>query len=88
MRCVCVAGNGGTAENSERGAQADCAVNHTRDFAVAKLPRTLEKIKEIGFQPNRRTPRVQRLSHDCTPQTVVAGRTRRRARPGPPPRSS
>ena len=40
-------------------------VSYTREFAVGRLLHNLEKVKAIGFQANRRLPRVQRLSHDC-----------------------
>ena len=48
-----------------RALRTETTINNTRDFAVGKLLRNLEKIKAIGFQANRRLLRVQRLSHDC-----------------------
>ena len=71
-----------------RALRTETTVNNTRDFAVGKLLRNLEKIKAIGFQANRRLLRVQRLSHDCmlgaecferlhAPQTVGRQRTPR-----------
>lgn len=58
---------------------AETTVNDTDDFAVGKLLRTLEKMKVIGLQANRRLLRVPRLSHDWTSQTFVTGRARCRA---------
>ena len=49
-----------------RALRTETTVNNTRDFAVGKLLRNLEKIKAIGFQANRRRLSLQRLSHDCT----------------------
>jgi len=46
------------------GARAETTVNNARDFSIGKRLCNLPKLRQIGFQANRRLLEVERLSHD------------------------
>lgn len=48
-----------------RALRTETTINNTWDFRVGKRLHNLPKLREIGFQANRRLLQVERVSHDC-----------------------
>jgi hypothetical protein len=48
-----------------RALRTETTINDTRDFGVNRGILNLPKLRQIGFQANRRLLDVQRISHDC-----------------------
>ena len=48
-----------------RALRTETTINNTWDFRVHKSLRHLPKVRQIGFQANRRLLQVERISHDC-----------------------
>jgi hypothetical protein len=48
-----------------RALRTETTINNTRDFYVGKRIHNLLRLREIGFQANRRLLEVEELSHDC-----------------------
>ncbi len=46
------------------GARTETTINNPRDFSIGKRLCNLPKLRQVGFQANRRLLEVQRLSHD------------------------
>jgi hypothetical protein len=40
-------------------------VNDTRDFYIGKRLPNLPRLRQVGFQADRRLLRVEKISHDC-----------------------
>ncbi|MBV8904433.1 MAG: hypothetical protein JOZ22_12420 [Acidobacteriia bacterium] len=49
----------------KRALRTETTINNTYDFGIGKRLHNLAKLREIGFQANRRLLEVERLSHDC-----------------------
>jgi hypothetical protein len=47
-----------------RGLRTEATINNTYDFNIGRRLENLPRLREIGFQTNRRLLDVQRLSHD------------------------
>jgi hypothetical protein len=48
-----------------RALRTETTINNTWDFPVGKRLRNLPRLREIGFQANRRLLQVERTTHDC-----------------------
>jgi hypothetical protein len=48
-----------------RALRTETTINNPRDFNVGKRLLNLPRLRQIGFQANRRLLEVQRISHDC-----------------------
>jgi hypothetical protein len=48
-----------------RALRTETTINNTWDFYIGKSLRNLDKLRQIGFQANRRLLEVERVSHDC-----------------------
>lgn len=48
-----------------RALRTETTINNTRDFRIGKRLHNLPKLRQIGFQANRRLLDVERVSHDC-----------------------
>jgi hypothetical protein len=48
-----------------RALRTETTINNTWDFRVGKRLHNLPRLREIGFQANRRLLAVERISHDC-----------------------
>lgn len=48
-----------------RALRTETTINNPRDFSCGKRLCNLPRLRQIGFQANRRLIEVQRLSHDC-----------------------
>ena len=48
-----------------RALRTETTINDTRDFDIGRALKNLPKLRQIGFQANRRLLDVQRISHDC-----------------------
>jgi len=48
-----------------RALRTETTINNTWDFRVGKRLHNLPKLREIGFQANRRLLQIERVSHDC-----------------------
>src|SRR5215469_15488762 len=48
-----------------RALRTETTINDTWDFRVGKRLHNLPRLREIGFQANRRLLEVERVTHDC-----------------------
>lgn len=48
-----------------RALRTETTINNARDFYVGKRLPNLPRLREIGFQANRRLLEVEKISHDC-----------------------
>ena len=48
-----------------RALRTETTINNPQDFTIGKRLKNLPRLREVGFQANRRLLDVQRLSHDC-----------------------
>ena len=48
-----------------RALRTETTINNTRDFNVGKRLCNLPRLRQIGFQANRRLLEVEKISHDC-----------------------
>jgi hypothetical protein len=49
-----------------RALRTETTINNTRDFQIGKSLKNLQKLREIGFEANRRLLSVERATSDCT----------------------
>lgn len=48
-----------------RALRTETTINNTRDFYIGKRIHNLPRLRQIGFQANRRLLEIERISHDC-----------------------
>ena len=48
-----------------RALRTETTINNTRDFNIGKRLHNLPRLRQIGFQANRRLLEVEKISHDC-----------------------
>ena len=48
-----------------RALRTETTINNARDFYIGKRLRNLPRLRQIGFQANRRLLEVEKISHDC-----------------------
>lgn len=48
-----------------RALRTETTINNTRDFYIGRSLRNLDKLRQVGFQANRRLLEVEQISHDC-----------------------
>jgi hypothetical protein len=48
-----------------RALRTETTINNARDFYIGKRLHNLPRLREIGFQANRRLLEVEKISHDC-----------------------
>jgi len=48
-----------------RALRSETTINNTRDFYIGKRLHNLPRLRQIGFQANRRLLQVEKISHDC-----------------------
>jgi len=48
-----------------RALRTETTINNARDFSIGKRLPNLPRLRQIGFQANRRLLEVEKLSHDC-----------------------
>jgi len=48
-----------------RALRTETTINNTRDFYIGKRLYNLPRLRQIGFQANRRLLEVEKISHDC-----------------------
>ena len=48
-----------------RALRTETTINNTRDFYIGKRLLNLPRLRQIGFQANRRLLQVEEISHDC-----------------------
>jgi hypothetical protein len=48
-----------------RALRTETTINNSWDFYIGKSLRNLDKLRQVGFQANRRLLEVEQISHDC-----------------------
>jgi hypothetical protein len=48
-----------------RALRTETTINNTRDFNIGKRLHNLPRLRQIGFQANRRLLEIEKISHDC-----------------------
>ena len=48
-----------------RALRTETTINDARDFGIGKRLHNLPRLREVGFQANRRLLETERISHDC-----------------------